>query len=272
MLAENICRLHKHTLRVCGARAFAPMLNDLLQQLVYSFERTHQSPYLYAASICITEYGADPTYAPQLYDTVAMMARIVFSFLRTLEEFINHPDVVEEFFYLLARTMTYCPHVVMPQTPLLHSLVQCAVVGVQLQHPGANKGTLQFLDKCLSHGLKLRENDNNQQVLAPLEQVLAQEGASLVAQLVRAVVGDLPSSPPVLEILWKLNLICPGLLAQWLTKGLATSTLPDRAKTEFFSALNTTHERDDFRLVLNALQSACDRERRRLRTAARRAE
>jgi len=261
MLAEKICRLHKHTLRACGAKAYAPMLDALMKQLVQSFERTHQSPFLYAASICITEYGQDAAYTQSLYGMVAALATTVFSFLRTLEELTNYPDVVEEFFYLMGRMVTYCPDPVVA-SPLLRSLVQCAVVGMQLQHSGANKGTLKFLENTISYGLQLREL-NKPESKAALEQVLSQEGESIVVNLVRAMMGDLPAySNQIPEILWKLNLLCPGLLNQWLTSAFATSALPERAKADFMNALDTGLARDEFSLVVRAFQSACDRERR----------
>ena len=43
-------------------------LGALIQQLVKSFEQSRQSPYLYAASICITEYGPDASYTQRLFD------------------------------------------------------------------------------------------------------------------------------------------------------------------------------------------------------------
>jgi len=52
--------------------------------------------------------------------------------------------------------MTYCPDPV-AASPLLLSLAQCAVVGMQLQHSGTNKGTLKFLENMISYGLPLRE-------------------------------------------------------------------------------------------------------------------
>jgi transportin-3 len=109
MLAEKVCRLHKHALRTCGAAAYAPMLEPLIQQLVRSFEGSHQAPFLYAASICITEYSPDPSKAKLLYDMVAAMGTTAFSFLRTLEKLTNHPDVVEEVFYLMGRLMSHFP-------------------------------------------------------------------------------------------------------------------------------------------------------------------
>jgi transportin-3 len=244
------------------------MLDALIQQLVRSFERSHQAPFLYASSICITEYGQDPSKAKLLYDMVAAMATTAFSFLRTLEELTNHPDVVEEFFYLMGRMMSHCPDP-LARSPLLQSLFQCAVVGMQLDHHGANKGTIKFLEHTISYGLSLREQ-NKPECQAALEQVLSQEGHSIVANLARAMMGDLPAySNQIPEILWKLNLLCPGLLSQWLTAAFDSAALPERAKNDFMGALDTGLARDEFSLAVRAFQSACARERR-LRKAQRR--
>jgi transportin-3 len=144
-LAEKICRLHKHTLRAVGAIVYAPMLDALMEELVRSFERSRQSPFLYAASICVSEYGRDPTCARKLFDMVSALAAAAFSFLRDLNDLTQHPDVVEEFFYLMGRMVSYSPDLLIA-SPLLPSLFKCATVGMQLEHKDANKGTLNFLE------------------------------------------------------------------------------------------------------------------------------
>jgi transportin-3 len=262
IVAEKICRLHKHTMRACGSNAYAPMLGALMAQLVTSFEKTHQSPFLYAASICITEYGHDPAFSSRLYDMVFALSKTSFSFLRSLEELTNHPDVVEEFFYLMGRMISYCPDPIVT-SPLLQPLAQCAVVGMELYHPGANKGTLKFLENTISHGLQLREQ-NKPESQSSLERVLTQEGQGIASNLARAMTGDLPSySNQVPEIMWKFNLLCPGLLSQWLSSAFAsTSNVPERAEAEFMNALDIGLARDEFSLVVRAFQTACDRERR----------
>ena len=261
ILAENVCRLHKHALRNCGKGAYAPMVDGLIQQLVQSYERSHQSPYLYAASICITEYGSDPSYSNRLYDMLAAMTTTTFSFLRTLEDFTNHPDVVEEFFYLMGRMLTYRPDPLIT-SPLFQSLFQCAVVGMQLDHHGANKGTLKFLEHSISYGLSLREQ-NKPNIKTALEQVLSQEGPGIVGNLARAMMGDLPAySNEIPEILWELNVLCPRLLSQWLAAAFASATLPERAKNDLIGALDTGLARDEFSLAVQSFQYACDRERR----------
>jgi transportin-3 len=263
VLAEKICRLHKHSLRSCGAQAYSPMLDRLMTQLVQSFERSHQSPFLYAASICIAEYGSDSTYSNRLLGMVSAMATTCFSFLRNVDELTAHPDVVEELFYMMGRMMSNCPDPLV-QSPLLRSLLQCAAVGMQLDHHGANKGTLKFLENTISYGLSLREQ-KKPACQAPLEEALSQEGQAIVVNLMKAMMGDLPEygNSQIPEILWKLNLLCPGLLTQWLHSAFAgTLTLPEGAKNDFIAALDTGLARDEFSMAVRAFQTACERHRR----------
>lgn len=262
-MAEKICRLHKHSLRTCGARAYEPMIDALMEFLVKSYERSRQSPFLYAASICVAEYGRNPAYSKKLLDLVSAMAQTSFTFLRTLEDLTHHPDVVEEFFYLMGRMVSYCPDPLVT-SPLLGSLFQCAAVGMQVAHRDANKGTLKFLENTVSYGLRLREQPPQPNCQAALEHVLTQEGQTIVTNMARAMMGELPTySNQVPELLWKLNLLCPELLARWLNTAFAgDATPPERAKVGFMGALDNGLPRDDFNLAVRAFMSACERERK----------
>lgn len=262
-LAEKICRLHKHVLRSCGAQAYAPMLSNLMQFLVSSFDRSHQSPFLYAASICVTEYGPDPSYSAQLYEMVAALAGTTFSFLRNLQDMTNHPDVVEEFFYLLGRVVNHTPDPLV-LSPLLQAMIQCAIVGMQLDHEGANKGTLRFIEDAVSYALALREM-NKPQSMAALEGILSMEGQSLVVNLCRALVGDLAvySERQIPEIMWKLHLLYPQQLTNWLTTAFhGVERVSERGTADFLAALNDELTRDEFTLVVHAFQRTCQREYR----------
>lgn len=261
LLAEKTCRLYKHALRSTGAKVFGPLLDHLVKQLIQSFDRTRQSPFLYAASICVTEYGQDATYSTLLFDMVSAMAGTAFSFFRSVDDMTQHPDVVEELFYLMERMINHCPDQLIKSTLLL-SLFQCAVVSMRLDHHGANKGTLKFIEATISFGLALREQ-NKPDCQAALEHVLSQEGRSIVGNLARAMVGDLPSyTNQGPEILWKMNLLCPRLVAQWLSTAFENVPLPERAKNDFMGALETGLARDEFSLAARAFQTACERERR----------
>lgn len=263
-LAEKICRLHKHALRTCGSAAYAPMLDALIKELVKSFERSRQSPFLYAASICVTEYGRDPSCAQKLFDMISAMATTSFSFLRDLNDLTQHPDVVEELFYLMGRMVSHCPdHLV--KSPMLHSLVQCAVVGMQLDHRDANKGTLNFVENTVSYGLSLREQ-NKPDCQKALEVVLLSEGQSIVSNLARSLMGDLPAYSidrghgSITGILWKLNLLSPAHVTQWMHVALASA--PEQVRTEFLQALDSGLAREDFNATVRAFMSACERHRK----------
>jgi transportin-3 len=263
-LAEKICRLHKHALRTCGALAYAPMLDALIEQLVRSYERTQQSPFLYAASICVTEYGRDPSYARKLFDMISALASTSFTFLRNLDDLTRHPDVVEEFFYLMGRMVSHCPDLLVT-SPLLQPLFQCAIVGMQLDHRDANKGTLNFLEHTISYGLSLKEQ-NKPECQQALERVLVSEGQAVVQNLTLALLGDLPAYSvdtghgSIAGILWKLNLLSPSLVAQWVN--VAMLAAPEQAKADFLGALDGGLPREDFNLAVHAFMSACGRHRK----------
>ena len=264
-LCEAICRLHKHTIRTVGAKAYAPMLDSLLNQLIVSFGSTRQASFLYAASICITEYGRDKEYADRLFSAVANLAATVFSFNQSLEDLTNHPDVAEEFFYLIGRMISFCPDPIV-HSPLLATVTHCATVGMQMEHYGANKGTLKFLETTITYGLELR-NQRNQESLMAIEKAVANEGHVIVSNLTKAMIGELPSyGNEIDEILWKLSLLHPSLLKQWLRDAFANMpTAPDSAKVEFMSAFDSGLAREEFSTVLNAFETACIRERRNYR-------
>jgi transportin-3 len=240
------------------------MLDALMEQLVRSYESTRLSPFLYAASICVTEYGREPQFAPKLFEMINAMAKTSFSFLRSLDDLTRHPDVVEEMFYLMGRMIMHCPGPLVT-SPLLPSLFQCTAVGMRLEHRDANRGTLNFIENAISYGLALREQNLPESKQA-LEQALATEGQALAQNLALALMGELPAynldtgNGSIAGILWKMNLMSPSVVAQWMTAALAPA--PEHARLDFLGALDSGLPREDFNLAVRALRSACDRHRK----------
>ena len=60
-------------------------------------------------------------------------------------QLIANPDVVEEFFYLVARYVMACPEPLV-ETTLLESVVPVGLLGLQLQHREAHRGILHCLE------------------------------------------------------------------------------------------------------------------------------
>jgi len=266
-LAEKICRLHKHAIRTVGPISYAPLLEPLMEQLVRNFERSRQSAYLYAASICVSEYGRNPTYSNSLFQMINAMATVSFSFLSNLHDLTQHPDVVEELFYLMGRMMSTCPQPLV-LSPLLQSLFQCAVVGMKLDHRDANKGTLNFIENALSYGtgLKRRNPQGNLDCQRALEHVVVQEGQAIVNNLAQALMGELPAHNidkghgSISGILYQLCELSPSMLSQWISVAVANG--PERPRMDFLAALDSSLPRDDFNLSVRAFLDACKNERK----------
>ena len=265
-VAEKICRLYKHSLRSCSKDAYRPLLQPLMHQLVQSYEQTHQSPYLYAASICLTEYGRGAILAQPLYDMVARMAETTFGFMRDLQDFSSQPDVMEEFFYLMERMVSYCPEPLI-RSSLLPPLLQCAAMTMQVDHPGVNKGTLKFLESIFAYDIHLREQSGADTSRHGLEHILLTEGRPIVVNLTRALMTEFPSyGPSVPDILWYATRFCP--VQGWITEFFETTSnsahaWPSaRARNELLGILSTDLSQDEFRLSLRSFEAVCARERR----------
>ena len=267
---EKLCRLHKHSLRECGPIYYAPLLELLVEQTVRNFSASFSSPYLYLASIIVSEYGRDPAQSKLLYDMVANLSSVVFNALRTTNDFIAHPDVIEEFFFMIGRMVNYCPSPLV-QSSLLTSLLQCAAVGMKLHHRDANRGTLNFLENTFSYSLKLRSSNtldaNEQANISALEQAILSEGQAVVINLAQALLGDLPAyrldsgSGSIAGVLFNLNQLCPELLMQWIRPPLTAA--PEHAKSAFLATMYNRVDREEFNSSVRRFTAVCERSRKR---------
>ena len=267
---EKLCRLHKHSLRECGSVPYTPLLQSLVNQTITNFSTSLSSPYLYLASVIISEYGRDAIHAKLLFGMMSSLASTVFNALRSTDDFTNHPDVVEEFFFLAGRMVSHCPTPLV-QSMLLPSLLQCAALGMKLQHKDANRGTLNFLENIVSYSLKLRSSSsldvNEQANIVALERAIVAEGQPLVINLALALLGDLPAyrldsgSGSIAGVLFYLNQLCPELLLQWIQPPLTTA--PEHAKSVFLVKLHNRVARDEFNSSVRKFTAVCERSRLR---------
>lgn len=271
-VAEKICRLHKHCLRNCGAAAYRPMLERLCNHLTQSYAHSRQSPYLYAASVCIAEYGKDPTCVQQLYKMLEEMGKTSFQVLCSMEEFKNHPDVVEELFFLASRMVQYCPEPFVGSS-MLHPFLQCAGIGMKLDHRDANRGTMTFLDHTLLFGMNVQDGGQHDPTTSlecrrSFEHAIGQEGKSIASNLVLALIGGgiLPcyrisgKTGSVSSILHKLLKLCPGMLMDWVSVPLAQVSLSEREI--LLSSFRDVLPLEDFSAACERFASVCSRSRK----------
>ena len=115
------------------------------------FESQGFSSYLYAASICVQEYGLvdGGTFSPLLFKMLHTISASFFSKARSLAEFEKCPDVVEEYFYMVARSMQCCPAQLVAFNGM-RTIVLACLTALEVPHRGVQKGSLTFLHKFSS--------------------------------------------------------------------------------------------------------------------------
>lgn len=64
----------------------------------------------------------------------------------------NHPDLVEDYFDLCARYLIHCPEILLQEANTPH-IIQCAIIGITIQHHHASTSIYMFLAEFLGASL-----------------------------------------------------------------------------------------------------------------------
>ncbi|KAG7380810.1 Transportin-3 [Phytophthora pseudosyringae] len=276
-LVERVCRCYKRILRTCGDQV-APLLPQLVDNLLAFYQAEPKSSYLYTASMVLKFFshghnhssaaGMDPLFARMLF-TLIETTTPIFANVNDMEA---RPDVVEEFFFLMERAVRCVPQVLAAPVPassgiaggqtrpLMISVFSCAVSALAISHNDANKAVLCFLEQVYVQS----QTDDSRVKLVSLcassNSVHEDNNKSLVSYLLRGVVlgamspsrveADYGSAAGVLTQLAKVH---GPQLQQWIVEWFeqatagtfATATVnfltPDEAQefqSELFNAAN----------------------------------
>ena len=124
---------------------------------------------------------------------------------------------------------------------LLKEILRCSVVGMHVQHNGAQKGVLSFLESTIGYGLKLAETGGD---TSSLEGAVVLTGEGIVSSICKGLMGEVTvffvegGTGSFAGILYKLNMLCGDLVKNWVGLALqADTTLVEMgaAKTQFMA-------------------------------------
>jgi transportin-3 len=279
LVIEKLCRCYKHAMRSCR-KHFEPMLDRMTAHLIKSLQDGVQaanagslgvqdgsrhsasaplSSFVYCCSICITEFGDEARMIPKLFEMVSQVSQACFALLQSPAHFAEHPDLVEEYFYLASRFLDYCPGSLL-SSPLLGHILQSASTGLRVEHREALRGVLHFCGECTAAAvlalkksgdalppamqadepLQARDAPRSQEdvdlarsAAQSVRRLLVEQdgGRALVDGLLAALSGDLPAQfleegrGSLLGCLWKLRLFCPPeVFARWCGASLEVIT------------------------------------------------
>jgi transportin-3 len=251
-VVENVCRTFKHTLR-SGGKHMESAVPALGRQLNEWYTAAPHSPFLYAASIVVSEFGSDPAHEELLSSMLQAMTSKTLSVLRELPDFTEHPDVVEEFFYLVARFMKHSTGILvkLQGAGLLTAVTHMGVCGWTVQHREANRSILHFFEKLVDLGCKARPGEPGRVMV---EQLLGQgdAGQNLVKAACSSVAGLYrvhdDEGGSIVGVLWALRKFNVDVLRNWLIAVL--SQMPD-------AQLTAEHKQTFLQAMCAEVRAAC---------------
>jgi len=189
-VCEKVCRFYKYLVRASsltrddsGAKCVHPLgfliyLESMAGYLTQMFQEKFFACFLYCGSIFFSEFGTIVNSAQRQNQDNSVVDRIntvlfrmlwgfsdmFFVRLQSLSDFEGKPDVVEEFFHMLARVLSHCPQQFVTfsfgdgsggsqsveVSPRINSTLQAALAGLRVNHNDAQKGILNFVQKLVS--------------------------------------------------------------------------------------------------------------------------
>jgi transportin-3 len=149
-ICEKVCRCYKYSIR-SSRKAFIPLLQPMTVFLSGQFSNNPIAAFLYAGAVCLRDYSREDegAHVEVLYGMVWSMTSTFFSNMGSLQQFEQRPDVVEEYFYLMAKALQYAPQPFLLSVEGSAALIQAGVTGLQLKHKDAQKGILMFFDSLI---------------------------------------------------------------------------------------------------------------------------
>jgi transportin-3 len=208
IFGESIQLIHRHRLHAhshSSAGAGGPVAFSSLQELIA------EDPTVLYQGYTIGQVKAT------LRAMFTHVVEIFFTRHSSLTEFEEHPDIVEEFFYLMARLLQVAP-IVFLDSPLSNTVLSAAIVGLNLNHREAQKGILLFVQRLVETPHCLRHEPPSpviELIRGKSQQLLVEVMAFLVNQLLLGLSGQIPSYAldeshgSISDVLWGLRLFSP---------------------------------------------------------------
>lgn len=202
-------------------------IGAMLEEIQGLYGQHHQPCFLYLSSEVIKIFGSDPSCANYLKVLIESLFSHTACLLTKIQDFTARPDIADDCFLLASRCIRYCPQLFFPST-VFPSLVDCAMVGITVQHREACNSILNFLSDIFD----LANSTNGESCLSIRDSVIIPRGPPLTRILVASLTGALPST--------RLETVTYALLALTRAYGLKAlewakeclSLIPSTAVTE----------------------------------------
>ncbi|KAF7135562.1 hypothetical protein RHSIM_Rhsim08G0163500 [Rhododendron simsii] len=260
---ESLCRACKNAVRT-SKRFMGLTIGAMLEEIQALYKQHHQSCFLYLSSEVIKIFGSDPSCAAYLKILIESLFSHTICLLKTIQDFTSRPDIADDCFLLASRCIRYCPDLFFP-SPVFPPLVDCAMIGITVQHREASNSILTFLSDIFD----ISNSSQGEKYTSIRDNVIIPRGPTITRILVASLTGALPSSrlETVIYAVLALTRAYRSRALEWAQDSV--SLIPSTAATEaersrFLRALSEVVTRGDVNAVtisIEELSEVCRRNR-----------
>lgn len=208
-LDEKICRCYKHTMR-SGSESFLPYLPAMAEHLATQFKVTPFSSLLYVASVAISSFSMieKGKNVGLLYQLLWSMSETFFSICNSLPGFEAKPDLVEEYYFLVAKVLQYCPAPFVESESHAMSIIRAGLTGLVIPHREAQKGILLFFERFLQLSIFWQEGTPHH---TAAHRLIKEIGGQICKDLILLIASNSPvhsideSNGSITDVLWTLR-------------------------------------------------------------------
>ncbi|EPS66773.1 hypothetical protein M569_08003, partial [Genlisea aurea] len=185
---ESLCRACKNAIRT--SKTLMTVTVGVILEEIQALYKQHQQPcFLYLSSEVVKVFGSDPTCANYLRILIESLFTHTTLLFTKFQDFTSRPDLVDDCFLLASRCIRYCPQLFFT-TPVFPSLVDCAMIGITVQHREASNSILNFLSDVFDLGNSV----HGKAYVSIRDDVIIPRGPVLSRILIASIAGALPSS------------------------------------------------------------------------------
>lgn len=231
-IMERIVRCIRYAIRCVGKQAM-PILETLVKQIITIYSGHNHSCLLYLGSILVDEFASETSCIQGLLNMLQAFIEPTFQVLQVENGLKNNPDMVDDFFRLVARFIQRSPYQLL-QSPLVTPIIQCGLLACTLDHRDANLSVMRFFCSLLSYGRDDRANE----IRSIVHNILIQHGEALIMNLLYASVFCLHSYmlSDVADVFVEIRQLNPQQLDGYVRK--AVDALPKKNSAGYITVTN----------------------------------
>jgi hypothetical protein len=146
------------------------------------------SAFIYVGSICVTTFALSKDFnSSLLLGMFQSFTSCFFQEFSSVENFANKPDVVEEYYFFVAKILQYCPALFFDTGSNNAIILQGALAGLRLKHRDAQKGILLFLERLIDLSA------SSSALCGSVKSIVGQIGKDVMLSLFNMLGGDVPA-------------------------------------------------------------------------------